>query len=104
MEFYKKRFGKRKVNNSETYLRYSETYLRYSETYLRCNVNLSFIDKRFSITQKIINCQPIIDKLIKYAPRAILLYNTIQRYNMLYFLSSIGITNKWVIFALLLLL
>ena len=55
-------------------------------------------------SQFIVSVENIIHHLADAIPKAIFIYKLLQRYNIRFLLTILGITNKWAILAILLLI
>lgn len=54
-------------------------------------------------SQLVINIENITHQLTNIIPKAIVIYRLIKQFNVKFLLTVIGISNKWLIFAILLL-
>lgn len=55
-------------------------------------------------SQVIINIENITHQLTNIIPKAIIIYRLIKQFNIKFLLTLIGVSNKWLIFAILLLI
>ena len=55
-------------------------------------------------SQVIINLENVMHQIANSIPKAIFIYRLIKQFNIKFMLSLMGVTNHWVIFAILLLI
>ena len=54
--------------------------------------------------QLVLNCEAFIHKITNAVPKAMMMYRLIQNMNIKVLLSCLGITNKWLILGILLII